>query len=133
MTAGAPTLAVGELDDPALVRQLGEWGLNLRADEARRLRAALGRDPPRPELFRCHSMSSEHCSYKSTRALLRRLPTQAPNVVLGPGADAGVVRLPRVGADGRADLTDVTPGPDATCVVIGHESHNHPSQLLPFE
>jgi phosphoribosylformylglycinamidine synthase len=133
MAPGAPTLAVGDLDDQALARRLGEWGVHLRAGEARRLRDTLGRDPTRAELFLFNSMWSEHCSYKSTRALLGRLPTQAPNVVLGPGADAGVVRLPRVGADGRARLADTSAAPDATCVVIGHESHNHPSQLLPFE
>jgi phosphoribosylformylglycinamidine synthase len=62
---------------------------------------------------------SEHCSYKSTRHLLRRLPTSAPQVVLGPGEDAGVVALPAPCED--------------TVLVLGHESHNHPSQVLPVE
>ena len=62
---------------------------------------------------------SEHCSYKSTRHLLKRLPTQAPQVVIGPGEDAGVVSLPAPCED--------------TVLVLGHESHNHPSQVLPVE
>src|SRR6185369_2059399 len=62
---------------------------------------------------------SEHCSYKSTRHLLRRLPTSAPQVILGPGEDAGVVALPAPCAD--------------LALVMAHESHNHPSQLLPVE
>jgi phosphoribosylformylglycinamidine synthase len=62
---------------------------------------------------------SEHCSYKSTRHLLKRLPTEAPQVVIGPGEDAGVVSLPAPCED--------------TVLVLGHESHNHPSQVLPVE
>src|SRR5262249_59682098 len=67
------------------------------------------------------------------RTLLRELPTQATQVVLGPGADAGVVRLPRRGRDGRVRLEDAASGAPARCLVVGHESHNHPSQLLPVE
>src|SRR6185295_19893079 len=62
---------------------------------------------------------SEHCSYKSTRHLLATLPTSAPQVVLGPGEDAGVVALPEPCAD--------------RVLVLAHESHNHPSQVLPVE
>src|SRR5205085_7277186 len=62
---------------------------------------------------------SEHCSYKSTKHLLQRLPTTAPQVVLGPGEEAGVVALP-------APCDDLV-------LVLGHESHNHPSQVLPVE
>ncbi|MBD3348613.1 MAG: phosphoribosylformylglycinamidine synthase, partial [Candidatus Eisenbacteria bacterium] len=66
-------------------------------------------------------MWSEHCSYKSSRAVLKEhLPTEASNVVLGPGEDAGVVRLCE--HDGRA-----------WCVAVAHESHNHPSQVVPNE
>src|SRR5262249_14048489 len=63
---------------------------------------------------------SEHCSYKSTRPLLGRLPTQAPQVILGPGEDAGVVTLGE--HEGKR-----------YAAVIGHESHNHPSQVVPYE
>jgi phosphoribosylformylglycinamidine synthase len=134
MHALAPTVALHDLDDATLARRLAQQGVHLRCDEARRLVTALERDPTRAELYLFNSMWSEHCSYKSTRGLLARLPTQAPNVVLGPGADAGIVRLPRPGAGGSADLaTAAVSHPDAPCIAIGHESHNHPSQLLPFE
>ena len=134
MTGLAPQIALGGLDETELAERLATAGVHLRAAEIRTLLSELGRDPTQAELALLNSMWSEHCSYKSTRALLRRLPTQAPNVVLGPGADAGVVRLPRVGPDGRARLEDSGPGgPNARCIAIGHESHNHPSQLLPYE
>ena len=134
MTTLAPTVPLAGLDDATLAQRLAQAGVHLRLDEARRLVAALERDPTRAELFLFNSMWSEHCSYKSTRGLLERLPTQAPNVVLGPGADAGVVRLPRADAGGRVDWASASQShADAACVVIGHESHNHPSQLLPFE
>ncbi|HER44221.1 MAG TPA: phosphoribosylformylglycinamidine synthase subunit PurL, partial [Candidatus Eisenbacteria bacterium] len=69
-----------------------------------------------------NTMWSEHCSYKSSRAVLKELlPTEAPNVVLGPGEDAGIVRFAPA-EDG-----------DWHCLVIAHESHNHPSQVLPVE
>src|SRR5207244_611049 len=64
-------------------------------------------------------LRSEHCSYKSTRHLLSRLPTRAPQVVIGPGEDAGVVSLPSPCED--------------LLLVLAHESHNHPSQVLPVE
>jgi phosphoribosylformylglycinamidine synthase II len=133
MTRLAPGITLRNLDDAALALRLRDAGVQLRLEEARRLCATLDRDPTRAELFLFNSMWSEHCSYKSTRQLLKRLPTEAPNVVLGPGADAGVVRLPRVGSDGRARLENAGPGAPGRCVVLGHESHNHPSQLLPVE
>ncbi|MBI5835793.1 MAG: phosphoribosylformylglycinamidine synthase subunit PurL [Candidatus Eisenbacteria bacterium] len=108
------------LDDAALERSLRGRGLNLKLHEARRLASELGRDPSWAELFLFDAMWSEHCSYKSTRHLLKRyLPTGAPHVILGPGEDSGVIRV------------DTNDGPYA--VVMAHESHNHPSQVLPHE
>ena len=81
----------------------------------------LGRAPTLTELTLFDTMWSEHCSYKSSKPLLKRLlPTDGPDVVLGPVEDAGIVRL---GVSGGRSW----------CVAIGHESHNHPSQVLPFE
>lgn len=94
--------------------------LALRGDERQRIVAALGREPTRVELYAFDAQWSEHCSYKSSRAELRRLPTTGDDVVLGPGEDAGVLRL------------GVHEG-ESYCVVIAHESHNHPSQVVPFE
>ena len=128
MNGRAPSLQLGALDDAALAQALRHLGLHLRVEEVRRLLARLEREPTLAELALLDSMWSEHCSYKSSRALLRLLPTQGPQVVLGPGADAGVVRLPRRGANGALELDGAT-----HCLAIGHESHNHPSQLLPFE
>jgi phosphoribosylformylglycinamidine synthase II len=83
------------------------------------LPALLGRPPLWPEAVLFGILWSEHCSYKSTRHLLERLPTQAPQVLIGPGEDAGVVALP-------APCEDLA-------LVLAHESHNHPSQVLPVE
>jgi phosphoribosylformylglycinamidine synthase len=85
--------------------------------EARSIAEVLGRDPTLTELFCYDAMWSEHCSYKSSRATLKEfLPTDGPNVVMGPVEDSGIVAID-----------------DQWCVVISHESHNHPSQILPNE
>jgi len=88
--------------------------------EARTLVDRLGRAPTATESTLFSTMWSEHCSYKSSRRVLTELPTRGEHVVLGPGEDAGVVRLGRWG--GRT-----------WCLVMAHESHNHPSQIVPVE
>ncbi|UCF04762.1 MAG: phosphoribosylformylglycinamidine synthase subunit PurL [bacterium] len=111
----------GQADD-LVAGDLTRHGLNLTVAEARRITELLGRDPTVVELTIFNTMWSEHCSYKSSRKILRELlPTDAPNVVLGPGEDAGIVRF--------AEAEDG----DWYCFVIAHESHNHPSQVLPVE
>ena len=107
------------LDPQAVARRLGERGVNLEPDEVTLLGALLGRSPRWAEAVLFGILWSEHCSYKSTRHLLSRLPTRAPQVLLGPGEDAGVVSLPEPCAD--------------LALVLAHESHNHPSQVLPVE
>jgi phosphoribosylformylglycinamidine synthase len=100
---------------------LGKAGVNLAVDEALRVKSLIGRDPTLTELYIFDTMWSEHCSYKSSREVLRKyLPTTGSRVVLGPGEDAGVVRL------GDADGASYV-------LVVAHESHNHPSQILPIE
>lgn len=109
-----------ELKDPtALSTRLKQRGVSLDAEEVVLLTQLLGRAPRWAEAVLFGILWSEHCSYKSTRHLLKRLPTTAPQVVIGPGEDAGVVSLPEPCAD--------------TVLVLGHESHNHPSQVLPVE
>src|SRR3954462_11693646 len=76
----------------------------------------LGRDPTALELAMYAVMWSEHCSYKSSRAHLKRFPTEAPWVLVGPGEGAGVVDI----GDGIA-------------VAVRIESHNHPSAVEPYE
>ncbi len=94
--------------------------LALRPDELRRIAEGLGREPTTVELYAFDAQWSEHCSYKSSRHLLKQLPTTGPNVVLGPGEDAGILHLGEHNGERYG-------------VVIAHESHNHPSQVVPFE
>jgi phosphoribosylformylglycinamidine synthase II len=126
LSGRAPRCPVRSIDildqsDSDVRRRLEEHGLSLTPDEARRIATLLGRDPTVVEAHIFNTMWSEHCSYKSSRSILARfLPTDAANVVLGPGEDAGIVRLCRDG--GRT-----------WCAVMAHESHNHPSQIVPNE
>ena len=90
--------------------------LGLTDEELERLVQALGRRPNPLELSMVSVMWSEHCSYKSSRLHLRRLPTEGPDVLVGPGENAGVVEV----GDGIA-------------VAIRIESHNHPSAVEPYQ
>jgi phosphoribosylformylglycinamidine synthase len=81
--------------------------------EARRL---LGRDPTPVEAACLENLWSEHCSYRSTKHLLRTLPTTGPDVLIGPGDDAAIVRFS-----------------DEVALAIGMESHNHPSYVDPYD
>ena len=94
-----------------LHRQLG-----MTDDELAAVVGELGRDPTDLELAMYAVMWSEHCSYKSSRAHLKRFPTEAPWVLVGPGEGAGVVDI----GDGIA-------------VAVRIESHNHPSAVEPYE
>jgi len=84
--------------------------------EYRTLLSALGREPTYAELGVFSVMWSEHCSYKSSRVHLKRLPTRGPRVIQGPGENAGVVDI----GDGFA-------------AVFKMESHNHPSFIEPYQ
>jgi phosphoribosylformylglycinamidine synthase subunit PurL len=95
-------------------------GLALSDDELRRIAEHLDRIPTDTELFAFDAQWSEHCSYKSSREHLKKLPTEGPTVLLGVGEDAGIVRL--------GEWIGETYG-----IVVAHESHNHPSQVVPFE
>jgi phosphoribosylformylglycinamidine synthase len=90
--------------------------LGLTDDEAAEIARILGREPNHLELAMYAVMWSEHCSYKSSRLHLRRLPTEAPWVLVGPGEGAGVVDV----GDGIA-------------AAIRIESHNHPSAIEPYQ
>jgi len=115
------TVKIKGATDTRLEEQLSGLGLNFSLDEARKVAHLLGRDPTVVEAHIFNTMWSEHCSYKSSKDVLKEhLPTEAPNVVLGPGEDAGIVRLCEI--DGKT-----------YCVAIAHESHNHPSQIVPNE
>ena len=92
----------------------------LRDDELQRIKERLGREPSTVELHAFDAQWSEHCSYKSSRHHLTRLPSSGATVLLGPGEDAGALHL------------GVHEG-DRYAIVVAHESHNHPSQVVPFE
>jgi phosphoribosylformylglycinamidine synthase II len=110
-----------EVDGPGLDDRLKRAGVHLTAQEAHRIKELIGRDPSLAELVIFDIMWSEHCSYKSSHEVLKKyLPTEGSRVILGPGEDSGVVRL------GRVDGTSYV-------LVVAHESHNHPSQILPVE
>src|SRR6185503_18375246 len=89
---------------------------NLTAAEFERIKSLMGREPTFAELGIFSVMWSEHCSYKSSRIHLRRLPTTGERIVVPPGENAGVV--------------DVG---DGWCVAFKVESHNHPSFIEPFQ
>jgi phosphoribosylformylglycinamidine synthase subunit PurL len=88
----------------------------LSSNEYARIQKILGREPNFTELGIFSVMWSEHCSYKSSKVHLRRLPTRAPQVLQGPGENAGVVDI----GDGLA-------------AAFKMESHNHPSYVEPFQ
>jgi phosphoribosylformylglycinamidine synthase subunit PurL len=88
----------------------------LTADEYARVKKILGRDPNITELGIFSVMWSEHCSYKSSKVHLKRLPTRGKLVVQGPGENAGVVDI----GDGLVAAFKI-------------ESHNHPSYVEPFQ
>jgi phosphoribosylformylglycinamidine synthase len=90
--------------------------LGLTDDEYELILAKLAREPNGVELAMLSLMWSEHCAYKHSRKLLRRLPTRGPAVLLGPGENAGAV--------------DVGGG---LAVAFKVESHNHPSAVEPFQ
>jgi phosphoribosylformylglycinamidine synthase len=109
-----------ESDLERLIAARRKLGIALSEPELRRIVATLGRLPTDVELYAFDAQWSEHCSYKSSRRQLRKLPTSGPTVLQGPAEDAGIVRL------GRWDGHEWG-------IVIAHESHNHPSQVVPFE
>ncbi len=90
--------------------------LGLTDEEAQSINVILGRHPNHLELAMYAVMWSEHCSYKSSKVHLRRLPTEGPEVLVGPGENAGVIDA----GDGIA-------------VAIRIESHNHPSAIEPYQ
>ncbi|HEY0112742.1 MAG TPA: phosphoribosylformylglycinamidine synthase subunit PurL [Allosphingosinicella sp.] len=93
---------------------VAEHGLS--PEEYERVLHALGREPNLTELGIFSVMWSEHCSYKSSRIHLKKLPTSAPWVICGPGENAGVIDI----GDGQA-------------AIFKMESHNHPSYIEPYQ
>ncbi|GAB6171065.1 phosphoribosylformylglycinamidine synthase subunit PurL [Paradesulfitobacterium aromaticivorans] len=97
--------------EPRIWREMG-----LTDDEYERVTVLMGREPNELEVGIFGVMWSEHCSYKTSKPILRRFPTEGPQVLQGPGENAGIVDI----GDGLA-------------VVFKMESHNHPSALEPYQ
>jgi phosphoribosylformylglycinamidine synthase len=102
-------------NDPEITQELiAAHGLN--AEEWQMLLDTIGRAPTYTELGIFSAMWNEHCSYKSSKKWLRTLPTEGPQVICGPGENAGIVDI----GDGDA-------------IVFKMESHNHPSYIEPYQ
>ena len=103
------------MQDPEITPELIE-SHGLKPDEYERILEIIGREPTFTELGIFSAMWNEHCSYKSSKKWLRTLPTDGPQVICGPGENAGIVDI----GDGQA-------------VVFKMESHNHPSYIEPYQ
>ncbi|WP_419421153.1 phosphoribosylformylglycinamidine synthase subunit PurL [Legionella sp. D16C41] len=110
------------LSKQEIANLLDEFNVRLTVDEALFIQNSLLKRPPTyAECILWSIQGSEHCSYKSSRKYLSQFITQAPHVILGPKEDAGIVAV-------ATDDQGYRYG-----IVISHESHNHPSQLVPYE
>ena len=103
------------MTDPAITPDLID-AHGLAPDEYDRIKRLLNREPNFTELGIFSAMWNEHCSYKSSKIWLRTLPTEGPQVICGPGENAGIVDI----GDGQ-------------CIVFKMESHNHPSYIEPYQ
>ncbi len=106
-----PLYAMKEQITPELINQHG-----LSREEYQKILKILDREPTLTELGIFSAMWSEHCSYKSSKIYLKKFPTDGPQVIQGPGENAGVVDI----GDGES-------------VVFKIESHNHPSFIEPYQ
>ena len=110
------------LTDKEIRAKLTDLNIPLTAEEVLKIQnEMLGRAPSLTELVLFSIQGSEHSSYKSSRSHLKQFTTTGPDVVLGAKEDAGVVAVATDNDSHR------------WCVVMSHESHNHPSQIVPYE
>lgn len=115
-------LDFSQLSHEAIAQLLHQYHLRLTVEEALTIQNSLLRRPPTfAECVLWSIQGSEHCSYKSSRTHLKNFNTHGPHVILGPKEDAGIVAVAN-------DDQGVRYG-----VVMSHESHNHPSQVVPYE
>lgn len=114
-------LNFSKMNDKELKLCLQEYKIWLTNEEARKITKILDRDPTLVEAVIWWIQGSEHASYKSTRNFLKQLPTSGPNVILWPSEDSWIIKL--------CDL----PNWDKYWIVLSHESHNSPSQIVPYE
>jgi phosphoribosylformylglycinamidine synthase II len=122
LTLEKETLDFANLSPAEITATLKKYNLVLTPDEALTIQNTILKRPP--TLAECVLWSiqgSEHCSYKSSRQHLKKMVTDGPNVILGAKEDAGIVTV-------ATDRQGVRYG-----IVMSHESHNHPSQIVPYE
>lgn len=94
--------------------------MGLSQQDIESIKALIQREPTQTEKTVFDTMWSEHCSYKSTKSVLKGFPTKGKEVVLGVGEDAGIVHFTEHNGKSYG-------------IAVSHESHNHPSQVLPVE
>lgn len=116
-----PKLPFSTATDNEVQDLLSEHQISLTVEEARKISQMLGRDPTVVEAVIWGIQGSEHCSYKSSRPFLKRFLTKGKHIILGPVEDSGIVAI-----------TDEPKG-KRWGFVVTHESHNHPSQIVPYE
>jgi phosphoribosylformylglycinamidine synthase II len=122
MYANAEAFDFAQLSRDDILATLKKYNLILTPDEVLTIQKVILKRPPTlSELVLWSIQGSEHCSYKSSRKHLKTLTTDGPNVILGAKEDAGIVEVARDNQGKRFG------------VIISHESHNHPSQIVPFE
>ena len=116
------TIDFSQLSEKGIKAKLSELNIPLTTSEVLKIQKDMLKRPPSlAELILFSIQGSEHCSYKSSRNHLKSFTTEGPDVVLGAKEDAGVVSI---ATDNKGDRW---------CVVMSHESHNHPSQIVPYE
>ena len=116
------TVDLSGLNDNQIKAKLTELNIPLTPEEGKKIQdEMLGRPASLAELVLFSIQGSEHCSYKSSRTHLKQFVTNGPDVVLGAKEDAGVIAVAKDNSGNR------------WCIVMSHESHNHPSQIVPYE
>ncbi len=122
MTTNNPSFNFSNLTDLEINSITKNNKIALTIEDCKRLQSeVLGREPTLAECVLWSIQGSEHCSYKSSRQFLSQFPTKADNVMVGVGEDAGIIEIAR-------DNTGKKYG-----IVVSHESHNSPSQVVPYE
>lgn len=116
------TFDFAAMNEQEIAATLKQYQIALTTEEVLKIQQdILNRAPTLSECILWSIQGSEHCSYKSTRNYLKQFCTKAPNVMLGPSEDAGIVT---VATDEQGNRYGIA---------MSHESHNHPSQIVPYE
>lgn len=116
-----PILNIDQKSDQEIQNIFTKNNIALTPNEGRQIVQMLGRNPTLTEATIWGIQGSEHSSYKSSRNYLKKLPVTGENVLLGPSEDAGVVKFHEA------------KNGEVYGIVYSHESHNHPSQVVPYE